>query len=56
MYMFINLIIQKESVLAAPKHIVMLSAGTMNYVSLTAPCLIQNHYDPSALGSQKPTG
>lgn len=54
-WMFTKLVIQKESGLEASKHIVMLSAETMNYVSLTAPCLTQNHYDPSALGSQRPT-
>lgn len=55
-YMFTNLITQKESGLAASKHVVMLSAGTMNYVSLIAPCLTQKHYNPSAVGSQRPTG
>lgn len=58
-YMFTNLIIQmrlrKESGLAASKHIVMLSAETMNYVSLIAPCLTQKHCDPSAVGSQRST-
>lgn len=34
--MFTNLIIQKESGLTASKHIVMLSARTMNYASLIA--------------------
>lgn len=53
--MFTNLIIQKGSGLAASKHIVMLSAGTLNYVSLIALCLIQKHCDPSAVGSQRST-
>lgn len=49
--MFTNLIIQKESGLTASKHIVMLSARTMNYAYLIALPLTKQGCDPSAVGS-----